>query len=91
MGCEVRDLATIPDSLAATRLALADAAGSAADVVMTCGGVSVGEEDHVKTAVEREGRLDLCASAIKPGKPFAFGAHQRGRFHRAAGNPVSGR
>ncbi|MCG9080432.1 molybdopterin molybdotransferase MoeA [Laribacter hongkongensis] len=89
MGCEVRDLATIPDSLAATRLALADAAGSA-DVVMTCGGVSVGEEDHVKTAVEREGRLDLWRLAIKPGKPFAFGAIGEADFIGLPGNPVSG-
>ncbi len=89
MGCEVRDLATIPDSLAATRLALADAAGSA-DVVMTCGGESVGEEDHVKTAVEREGRLDLWRLAIKPGKPFAFGAIGEADFIGLPGNPVSG-
>ena len=89
MGCEVRDLATIPDSLAATRLALADAAGSA-DVVMTCVGVSVGEEDHVKTAVEREGRLDLWRLAIKPGKPFAFGAIGEADFIGLPGNPVSG-
>ena len=89
MGCELSDQATIPDSLAATRLALADAAGSA-DVVMTCGGVSVGEEDHVKTAVEREGRLDLWRLAIKPGKPFAFGAIGEADFIGLPGNPVSG-
>ncbi|WP_240315089.1 molybdopterin molybdotransferase MoeA [Chromobacterium haemolyticum] len=69
LGCEVIDLGIVRDSLGATREALRDAA-DAADVIMTCGGVSVGEEDHVKAAVEAEGSLDLWKLAIKPGKPL---------------------
>lgn len=89
MGCEVRDMGIVPDSLAATRLALADAAASA-DVVITCGGVSVGEEDHVKSAVEKEGELCLWKIAIKPGKPLAFGRIGEADFVGLPGNPVSG-
>ncbi|MEE9928847.1 gephyrin-like molybdotransferase Glp [Microvirgula aerodenitrificans] len=89
IGCEIRDLGIIPDSLAATRLALSDAAASA-DVVVTCGGVSVGEEDHVKTAVEREGELHLWKIAIKPGKPLAYGRIGAADFIGLPGNPVSG-
>lgn len=89
LGCQVRDLGIIPDSLAATRLALADAAATS-DVVLTCGGVSVGEEDHVKHAVEREGQLDLWKIAIKPGKPLAFGRIAHADFIGLPGNPVSG-
>ena len=75
LGCEVRDLGIVPDDLAATRAALRDAAAS--DVVITSGGVSVGEEDHVKAAVQAEGALDLWKIAIKPGKPLAFGKVSR--------------
>lgn len=89
LGCQVRDLGIIPDSLAATRLALVDAAATS-DVVLTCGGVSVGEEDHVKHAVEREGRLDVWKIAIKPGKPLAFGRIADADFIGLPGNPVSG-
>ena len=88
-GCAVRDLGVVPDSLAATRLALADAAATC-DVVLTCGGVSVGEEDHVKHAVEREGELALWKVAIKPGKPLAFGRVNKADFVGLPGNPVSG-
>src|SRR5574343_733841 len=66
LGCEVIDLGVVEDTLAATREALRHAAGLS-DVVMTTGGVSVGEEDHVKPAVEAEGRLDLWKIAIKHG------------------------
>jgi molybdopterin molybdotransferase len=72
MGCEVADFGIVPDQREATRAALrAAAAGN--DLILTSGGVSVGEEDHVKPAVEAEGVLDLWKIAIKPGKPLAFG------------------
>ena len=76
LGCEVRDLGIVPDSLDATRAALREAA-AASDVIITSGGVSVGEEDHVKAAVQAEGALDLWKIAIKPGKPLAFGKVSR--------------
>lgn len=89
LGCEVLDLGIIADSLDATRAALRQAAASA-DVVMTCGGVSVGEEDHVKAAVEAEGELQLWKIAIKPGKPLASGRIGEADFIGLPGNPVSG-
>ncbi|WP_233246667.1 gephyrin-like molybdotransferase Glp [Chromobacterium sp. Panama] len=89
LGCEVIDLGIVRDSLGATREALRDAA-DAADVIMTCGGVSVGEEDHVKAAVEAEGSLDLWKLAIKPGKPLAYGKVGQADFIGLPGNPVSG-
>ncbi|MBP9654114.1 MAG: molybdopterin molybdotransferase MoeA [Rhodocyclaceae bacterium] len=76
LGCEVEDLGIVRDTLEATRAALREAA-AAADVVITCGGVSVGEEDHVKAAVQAEGALELWKIAIKPGKPLAFGKVSR--------------
>lgn len=92
LGCEVRDLGIVPDSLEATRAALREAA-AASDVIITSGGVSVGEEDHVKAAVQAEGALDLWKIAIKPGKPLAFGKVSRGdtaaAFIGLPGNPVS--
>ena len=72
LGCEVSDFGIVPDSLAATRDTLRRAAAEN-DLVITSGGVSVGEEDHVKPAVEAEGRLQMWKIAIKPGKPLAFG------------------
>lgn len=72
LGCEVRDFGIVPDSLAATRDTLRRAA-AANDMVITSGGVSVGEEDHVKPAVEAEGQLQMWKIAIKPGKPLAYG------------------
>ena len=93
MGCEVRDLGTVPDNLDATRDALRRAAADN-DLIITSGGVSVGEEDHVKPAVEAEGRLDMWKIAIKPGKPLAFGEVAQGRWqglvHRPAGQPGVG-
>ncbi|MEC5207695.1 molybdopterin molybdotransferase [Vogesella perlucida] len=89
LGCEVLDLGIIADNLAATRQALREAA-AVADVVMTCGGVSVGEEDHVKAAVEAEGELQLWKIAIKPGKPLASGRIGDADFIGLPGNPVSG-
>jgi len=92
LGCEVRDLGTVPDKLADTRAALRQAAADN-DLIITCGGVSVGEEDHVKPAVEAEGRLDMWQVATKPGKPLAFGEIPRpdGKawFIGLPGNPVS--
>ena len=94
LGCEVTDLGNVPDSLEATRQALLTAR-SGHDLIVTSGGVSVGEEDHVKPAVEAEGRLDLWQIAIKPGKPLAFGELGRGDSQPKAffiglpGNPVS--
>lgn len=93
-GCEVADLGIVPDRLDATRDALRRGAAQA-DLVLTCGGVSVGEEDHLKPALQAEGRLDLWQIAIKPGKPLAFGAVRRGGGGGEAlyvglpGNPVS--
>jgi molybdopterin molybdotransferase len=77
LGCEVTDYGIVPDRLDATRGALAEAAREH-DLILTSGGVSVGEEDHVKPAVEALGRLDMWQIALKPGKPLAFGAVRRG-------------
>ena len=93
LGCEVVDLGIVPDSLEATRDALRSAAATT-DLIVTSGGVSVGDEDHVKPAVTAEGRLDLWRLAIKPGRPLAYGAIRRPDGSEAAfiglpGNPVS--
>ena len=92
LGCEVTDFGIVPDTLAATRATLREAA-QAHDVIVTSGGVSVGEEDHIKPAVEAEGRLNLWQIAIKPGKPLAFGEvvtpGNTASFLGLPGNPVS--
>jgi molybdopterin molybdotransferase len=93
LNCEVTDLGIVTDRLDATRDALA-AAARAHDLILTSGGVSVGEEDHVKPAVQSQGRLALWQIAMKPGKPLAFGAvrgSQGGETHFIGlpGNPVS--
>lgn len=93
LGCEIDDLGIVPDTLDATRDALRRAARGH-DLIITSGGVSVGEEDHIKPAVEAEGRLDLWQIAIKPGKPLAFGQVRRedggfAAFLGLPGNPVS--
>ena len=89
-GCEVTDAGHVPDTLEATRAALR-AAAEAHDMIVTTGGVSVGEEDHVKPAVEAEGELSLWKIAIKPGKPLAFGkvGARETAFFGLPGNPVS--
>ncbi len=92
-GCEVVDLGIVPDQLEATREALRRAAAQA-DLIVTSGGVSVGEEDHLKPAVQAEGQLDLWQIAIKPGKPLAFGSVRKpgggqALFLGLPGNPVS--
>jgi molybdopterin molybdotransferase len=76
LGCEATDFGIVPDRLDATRAALAEAARDH-DLILTSGGVSVGEEDHVRPAVEALGRLDLWQIAMKPGKPLAFGTVRR--------------
>ncbi|MBT9494054.1 MAG: molybdopterin molybdotransferase MoeA [Paucibacter sp.] len=92
LGCEIIDLGIVPDKLDATRAALLEAARQA-DLIITSGGVSVGEEDHLRPAVQAEGSLDLWQIAIKPGKPLAFGrvaGDQAGAwFIGLPGNPVS--
>jgi molybdopterin molybdotransferase len=92
-GCEVTDLGIVPDRLDATRAALR-AAASSNDLILTSGGVSVGEEDHIRPALNAEGRVELWQVAIKPGKPLAFGAVRREGdnetlFIGLPGNPVS--
>ena len=88
MGCEVTDFGIVPDQFDATVQALRDA-GAAHDVILTSGGVSVGEEDHIKPAVQSLGSLDLWQIAIKPGKPFAHGKVGSAHFIGLPGNPVS--
>ncbi len=88
LGCEIHDLGIVPDNLNATRDAFARAAATA-DLIITSGGVSVGEEDHVKPAVEAEGALDLWQIAMKPGRPLAFGRVRDVPFIGLPGNPVS--
>ncbi|TVQ86556.1 MAG: molybdopterin molybdenumtransferase MoeA [Chromatiaceae bacterium] len=88
LGCEVLDLGQVPDQLAATRTALA-AAATQADLILTSGGVSVGEEDHIRPAVAQLGRLDLWQVAMRPGKPLAFGHIGATPVIGSPGNPVS--
>ena len=88
MGCIVTDMGIVPDQREATVRALREAAQSH-DVILTSGGVSVGEEDHIKPAVEALGTLDLWQIAIKPGKPFAYGRIGEAHFLGLPGNPVS--
>ena len=76
LGCEVSDLGIVPDQRDATMQALQDAAKSH-DLILTSGGVSVGEEDHIKPSVQALGELNLWQLAIKPGKPFAYGKVRR--------------
>jgi molybdopterin molybdotransferase len=87
-GFEVVDLGVARDSPEAVRDKMTRAA-ERADVVITSGGVSVGEEDHVKDVVEALGSLELWRIAIKPGKPFAFGQVLGKPFIGLPGNPVS--
>ena len=93
-GCEVTDLGIVPDKFDATFKVLRDAAANH-DLVLTSGGVSVGEEDHVKPAVEALGGLNLWQISMKPGKPFAFGflnsqvSNHSAFFMGLPGNPVS--
>ena len=88
LGCEVTDFGIVPDRRDATIEALREAS-AAHDLILTSGGVSVGEEDHIKPAVESLGRLDLWQIAMKPGKPFAYGTVGQAHFMGLPGNPVS--
>jgi molybdopterin molybdotransferase len=96
LGCDATDFGIVPDSLEATKETLRKASKDH-DLIITSGGVSVGEEDHIKPAVTAEGRLDLWQIAIKPGKPLAFGAARKSSeskdgetwFIGLPGNPVS--
>jgi molybdopterin molybdotransferase len=88
MGCVVTDFGIVPDKLDATIEAMREAS-AAHDVILTSGGVSVGEEDHIKPAVQSLGKLDLLQIAIKPGKPFAHGKVGAAHFIGLPGNPVS--
>ncbi len=99
LDCEIVDYGIVPDSLDATRETLRRAAQDN-DLIITSGGVSVGEEDHIKPAVEAEGRLNMWQIAVKPGKPLAFGEVDRKQgaavggggaawFLGLPGNPVS--
>jgi molybdopterin molybdotransferase len=87
-GCEVRDYGIVPDRLDATREVLRRAADEN-DLIVTSGGVSVGDEDHVRPAVEAEGSLLMWKIAMKPGRPLAFGRIRNSFFIGLPGNPVS--
>lgn len=94
LGCEVTDCGIVPDQREATLDALREAA-KGHDLVLTSGGVSVGEEDHIKPSVQQLGELDLWQISMKPGKPFAYGKLYRSgpqdacHFAGLPGNPVS--
>jgi molybdopterin molybdotransferase len=97
LGCAVTDFGIVPDQREATVQALRGAAIDH-DLILTSGGVSVGEEDHIKPAVQQLGSLNLWQIAIKPGKPFAYGTIRRdnaagqagvAHFMGLPGNPVS--
>lgn len=88
LGCSVTDIGIVPDKLDATIAAL-QTASKAHDLILTSGGVSVGEEDHIKPAVQALGELNLWQIAIKPGKPFAYGKISMAHFIGLPGNPVS--
>ena len=88
LGCTVNDYGIVRDSAEATREALRKAACEN-DVIITCGGVSVGEEDHVKAAVMALGSLNLWQISMKPGKPLAYGRVDQTDFIGLPGNPVS--
>jgi molybdopterin molybdotransferase len=87
-GCELEDYGIVPDSLEATREVLRRAAGEC-DLIVTSGGVSVGDADFVKPAVEAEGKLLMWKIAMKPGRPLAFGTVGKASFIGLPGNPVS--
>lgn len=102
LGCQVSDYGIVPDNLAATRATLREASQQH-DLIITSGGVSVGEEDHIRPAVEAEGHINMWQIAVKPGKPLAFGEVRRANnsaandgavndsafFLGLPGNPVS--
>jgi len=88
VGCEIVDLGCVPDKLAATRDAMQQASEQA-DLIMTTGGVSVGEEDYIKAAIDELGSVEMWRVAMKPGKPVAYGEVNKIPFIGLPGNPVS--
>ncbi|MCP4765185.1 MAG: molybdopterin molybdotransferase MoeA [Gammaproteobacteria bacterium] len=88
LGCEIIDLGLVGDTLAETREAMLEAS-TQADLVVTSGGVSVGDEDHVRIAIEQLGELRMWRLAVKPGKPLAYGQINDTAFIGLPGNPVS--
>lgn len=88
LGAEVLDMGCLPDDFSETKSRLSQAAKQS-DVILTCGGVSVGEEDHIKAAISALGSLDLWKISVKPGKPFAFGRVGQSVFMGMPGNPVA--
>ena len=88
LGCEVDDLGILPDRAGVIRDTL-ERAATAHDLVMTSGGVSTGEEDHVRQAVESLGRIDFWRLAIRPGRPLALGQVRGVPFIGLPGNPVA--
>lgn len=88
LGCEVNDLGIVPDRRDATIDALRTAAANN-DLIITTGGVSVGEEDHIKAAIQALGELQLWSLSMKPGKPFAYGNINGTHITGLPGNPVS--
>jgi molybdopterin molybdotransferase len=88
LGCDVTDFGIVPDRRDATLDALTKASQQH-DLILTSGGVSVGEEDHIKPAVQALGELQLWQIAMKPGKPFAYGRVNGAHFMGLPGNPVS--
>lgn len=88
LNCDIVSVETIPDSLSETRNSI-DNLSSKCQVIITSGGISVGEEDYVKEAVEELGHINLWKVKTKPGKPFAFGNINKCVFIGLPGNPVS--
>lgn len=88
LGCDITNLNHVKDTLDDTLIAL-DSLQDKCDLIITTGGVSVGEEDHVKPAVEKLGKLNLWRIKMKPGKPLAFGQIGQSAFIGLPGNPVS--
>ena len=88
LGYEIIDCGIVADTLEATKIALKEAAQKA-HLILSSGGVSVGEEDHVKPAIEALGSLDMWKVQIKPGKPVAYGKIDGATFLGLPGNPVS--
>lgn len=86
-GYEVTSLGVVPDDLAATKQRLIDAASF--DAIISTGGVSVGEEDHLRQAVSELGHIEAWKVRMKPGKPFAFGQVKQTPYFGLPGNPVS--
>lgn len=88
LGCEIQIATTLPDDPSAIHEILLDASKTS-DLILTSGGVSVGEEDHLKSVVKELGKLDLWKVAVKPGKPLAFGSIGDCSYFGLPGNPVS--